>query len=128
MPASEAAVQAAARLYYDRLGYRLGRNNSGALTDKTGRLVRYGLWNESAALNDTLKTPDLVGWKPTLVTPDMVGDVVALFVGLEVKEEGWTPAPPTNQAVYKREQAQRRFLDMVRADGGIGEFVCEVLK
>lgn len=32
-------------------------------------------------------SPDLVGWRVVTVTPDMVGTRIALFVGIEVKQQ-----------------------------------------
>lgn len=122
---SEGAVTQAALLRYDALGFRLFRNNSGALLDKRGVPVRFGLGNTSAEVNARIKSPDYVGWRPVLITPEMVGDVIAQIAVVEFKEEGWTPAPPTNRAAFAHEQAQRRFIDMVLADGGYGEFCSE---
>lgn len=120
---SEGAVSQAKLLEYDALGWRLFRNNSGVLLDKRGVPVRFGLGNTSPQVNAVCKSSDYIGWRPVLITPDMVGDVIAQFVSPEFKHEGWTPAPPTDRARYAHEQAQRKWLDMVRADGGWGEFV-----
>lgn len=122
---SEGAVSQAALLRYDALGFRLFRNNSGALLDKRGIPVRFGLGNTSAAVNEQVKSSDYLGWRPLLITPEMVGDVIAQFASVEFKEEGWTPAPPTNRAAFAHEQAQRKWIDLVLADGGYGEFCCE---
>lgn len=103
-----------------RRGYRLFRNNSGAMTDPSGRLVRFGLGNESKALNDKLKSSDLIGWEPVLITPAMVGMVIARFVSLECKPPGWHLTPGD-----KRGQAQKRWIDLVVADGGEGRFVTD---
>ena len=84
---------------------RLFRNNTGALEDKTGRIVRYGLCKGSS---------DLIGWRTVDVTPDMVGQRVAVFVALEVKDRGRLTA----------EQAQ--FLEVVRRAGGIAAEVRSV--
>lgn len=118
---SEAAVQAAVRLEYARRGYRLWRNNVGQLRDERGVPVRYGLANDSAALNQRLKSSDLIGWRPVLITPDMVGQQLAVFVSLEVKAPDWRLTPGD-----KRGQAQARWLDLVAADGGEARFVQEV--
>lgn len=84
---------------------RLFRNNTGALEDKTGRVVRYGLCKGSS---------DLIGWRTVEVTPDMVGRKVAVFLALEVKDRGRLTA----------EQAQ--FLQVVRESGGIAAEVRSV--
>lgn len=122
MSRSEGAVSAARLLEYDALGFRLFRNNVGQLVDKRGVPVRYGLNNVSKAVNDQCKSSDYIGWRPVIITPDMVGDVIAQFVSVEFKHEGWAPHPPTNREKYAHEQAQLKWLEMVRADGGYGVF------
>lgn len=57
-------------------GVRLFRNQVGALKDKSGRLVTFGLHPGSA---------DLIGWKSIRITPEMVGRKVAVFVSIECK-------------------------------------------
>jgi hypothetical protein len=114
---SEAAVQNNIRLAAPKKGYMLWRNNVGSLLDSRGVPVRFGLGNDSPQINRVLKSSDLVGWKPTLVTPSMVGRYVAVFVALEVKESVWR---------YKgdaHEKAQESWLKLVAADGGIARFV-----
>jgi hypothetical protein len=114
---SEAAVQNAIQRAAPHKGYMLFRNNVGALLDSRGVPVRYGLANERPGDNKKLKSSDLIGWKPTLVTPSMVGRYVAVFVSLEVKEAVWT---------YKgdaHEKAQESWLKLVAADGGIARFI-----
>lgn len=120
---SEGAVAQAKLLEFDALGWRLHRNNSGVLLDKRGVPVRFGLGNTSKQVNETTKSSDFIGWRPLLVTPEMAGDVIAQFCSVEFKHEGWTPAPPTDRARYAHEQAQLKWLEMVRADGGWAEFV-----
>lgn len=118
---SEGAVSQAKLLEYDALGWRLFKNTSGVLTNPQGVPIRFGLGNTSKAVNETTKSSDYIGWRPLLITPDMVGDVIAQFASIEFKHEGWTPALSGQR--YAHEQAQRKWLDMVRADGGWGEFV-----
>jgi hypothetical protein len=108
------------RTHFAELGARLFRNNCGVLKDRNGRPVRYGLANDSKALNQQLKSSDLIGWKPTLITPDMVGGVFAQFVSIEMKADGWRFRPTDERAV-----AQRRWLDMVRNDGGLAGFMID---
>lgn len=114
---SEAYAQSQIRLEAAALGYRLFRNNVGVLRDERGRSVRFGLANDSRALNSSLKSSDLVGWRPHLVTQADVGSRLAVFLCREVKAPGWTFRP--NDA---REAAQARWLDLVNADGGDGAF------
>jgi hypothetical protein len=113
---SEARVQSLVRLEAPTKGVTLWRNNVGVLVDTTGRPVRFGLANDSRALNEELKSGDLIGWRPVLVTPDLVGRTIAQFVSRECKPEGWrfTGTP--------REKAQLRWLDLVRAAGGDAAF------
>lgn len=113
---SEARVQDAARLQASKMGWRLFRNNVGALKDETGRIVRYGLCNDSAAMNKRVKSSDLIGLRPVIITPDMVGTTLGQFVAREIKKEGWK---------YKgneHEQAQLRFGEIVTSLGGDFKF------
>lgn len=115
---SEAWVQSAVRLEWSQRGDHLARNNVGALKDSTGRVVRYGLLNDSAALNDKLKSGDLVGWRCVVITPQMVGYKIAQYAEIECKEVGWQfNANDAHQA------AQYARIKMVNAAGGIAGFV-----
>lgn len=117
-PLSESDVQARVRLAASQAGDVLWRNNSGALKDERGVPVRFGLCNESKAVNDKCKSSDLVGIKRVLVTPQMVGSTVGIFYAREVKRAGWryTGTP--------REVAQLRFIEAVVAMGGDAGFAC----
>lgn len=92
------------------------RNNSGALTDKGGRLVRYGLGNVSKKHNENMKSSDLVGFTEVLITPNMLGKTVAVLTAIEVKAEGWT------YKATKRERAQNNFIEWIKAKHGIAGF------
>lgn len=102
---SEAGAQQALRLEAAEKGILLWRNNSGALQDAEGRWVRYGLCNDSKQLNERYKSADLIGIRPG-----------GQFVAREIKAPGWryTGTP--------REEAQQRWLEMVRAAGGDAQF------
>lgn len=116
---SEAYVQSAVILEASRNGARLFRNNVGACKDERGRVIRYGLCNESKQINSVCKSSDLIGIKPLLITPDMVGSTLGQFVAREVKKPSWQ---------YKgndHEQGQLSFLNIITALGGDAQFVNE---
>lgn len=114
----ETVNQQQSRLIMARMGCQVWRNNSGACTDETGRLIRYGLGNDSAKLNDEIKSSDLIGIKPTLILPHMVGYYLGVFTALEIKPSGWTLRPGD-----KRGHAQAKFHDIVRQACGYAGFV-----
>ena len=97
------------------------RNNVGACQDQTGRLIRYGLMNDTKDLNDRIKSSDLITVRPMLVTQDWVGHVVGVFAAIECKETGWKLTPGD-----KRGQAQKRFHDLIHAAGGFAGFATSV--
>ena len=116
-PGSEAHVQSLVRLEAARKGLTLWRNNVGVLMNEQGTPVRYGLGNDSSRLNKVLKSGDLIGWRPVLVSPAMVGTRIAQFVSRECKAPGWT------FTATEREQAQLKWAQAVRAGGGDACFV-----
>jgi hypothetical protein len=94
----------------------LMRNNSGALKDKDGRWIFYGLGNVSKKHGDKIKSSDLIGVTMRTMGPEDIGKTYALFTAIEVKEPGWT---------YKgtpREVAQKAFIDWVQSFGGLAGF------
>lgn len=97
-PSHEAKVQNDIRLALGRGPVRLFRNNTGALKDQHGRMVTFGLCKGSS---------DLVGWRSTTITADMVGQQLAVFTAIEVKDKG-RPTPE-----------QIAFVEAVRKAGGI---------
>jgi hypothetical protein len=109
VPGGEAKVQADVRMEVARQGGRIWRNNRGAAVDKTGRQIRFGLGNDSSAVDKVCKSSDLIGIMPG-----------GTFVAYEIKEPGWlyTGTP--------REVAQANFLALVVALGGIGKFITDV--
>lgn len=120
----ESSVLQRIKLASAQIGCTLLRNNSGAATDSTGRLIRYGLGNESERLNNELKSGDLVGWTPLLITQADVGRTVAIFTNCECKsiDTGWRGKPRN-----KREHAQKAFIDLVIKNGGIAGFTASEL-
>lgn len=85
---------------------RIWRNNTGALRDENGRLVRYGLCVGSS---------DLIGVKRTTITEQHLGQQVGQFLALEVKAQRGRTTPE-----------QERFLEAVRRMGGIAGVVRSV--
>lgn len=119
---SEAFVQSAVRIEASQKGIKLWRNNVGALIPKgSQRPVRYGLANDSEQMNDVLKSSDLIGVEPTLITPQHVGRVLGLFDAFECKPEGWQFNPAD-----AHEAAQWAFGRVILAAGGNFRFVTGV--
>jgi hypothetical protein len=120
MTVVEAEVQQQIRLASMHHGAPLLRNNSGACVDETGRLIRYGLGNDSKKINEVFKSSDLIGIWPLIITPEHVGMRLGIFHAVEVKHSGWRK--PSN----KRERAQQNFGDWVRSHGGLFQFATSV--
>jgi hypothetical protein len=115
---SEAAVQANCRIVASRYGWRLWRNNVGAVHDhEQGIHVRYGLANDSPQVNAVCKSGDLIGIKPRIVTPEMVGTRIGQFISIECKHEAW------RWTGDEREKAQAAWAAHVTALGGEAKFV-----
>lgn len=113
---SEAWAQSMVRDEASRKGVHLFRNNVGVLQDKTGRPVRYGLANESAAMNDVIKSSDLIGIRKFLIQPQHVGHIVGQFVAREMKQPGWQYVGDDH------ERAQFAFINLVNSCGGDAAF------
>lgn len=116
---NEAVIQKKIRLHYSELGCLTWRNNVGACMDDKGNFIRYGLANESKKMNEHIKSSDLVGILPILITPEMVGMTIGQFMAIECKHSEWQ---------YKgtpREQAQLRFIELVKSKGGAAMFATE---
>ena len=109
---SEAWAQSALRIEASRKGVKLFRNNVGALADKTGRFVRYGLANDSKTQNEILKSGDLIGLRPTLIA----GHVYGIFVSREMKAPGW------QYTGTDREVAQLNWINLINSCGGDAAF------
>ncbi len=112
----EAYTQSLVRLEAPEKGVKLWRNNVGVLMDINGRPVRFGLLNDSKAVNEVTKSSDLIGFRPLRIRPDMVGTLVAQFVARECKKPDW------HYVGDAREQAQVRFLNLVASNGGDAAF------
>ena len=113
---SEAAVQSRIRLEASRKGLRLWRNNNGGTYDDKGNFIRYGLANDSAAVNKVIKSSDLIGIRPVVICPHHIGHTVGVFVAREVKPQGW------QYTATEREVAQLKFLELVAMMGGDAAF------
>jgi hypothetical protein len=100
---SETNIAQAIRLALSRGAVRLFRNQIGALEDKTGRWVSFGLHVGSG---------DLIGWQTIEITPDMVGMRVARFLSIEVKR-------PKARTDKKRAEDQANWRRAVNDAGGV---------
>lgn len=116
---SESDIQQYIQLHGPYIDTWLLRNNSGALKDANGRLVRYGLGNTSKKVNDTMKSSDLIGIHEVTITPEMVGKKVGVFTAIEVKGSTFKPSEKD-----ERYLAQRNFINLVTNKGGVGA-VCK---
>jgi hypothetical protein len=114
---SEALVQQRVRMAIQQLGGRLWRNNTGAVNLPSGRVLRYGLANDSKQVNVSLKSADLIGILPIRITPDMLGKTVGVFVSVEAKAGTWKFSENN-----PRDVAQRNWNKLVYQCGGIAGF------
>lgn len=117
---SEAAISQHAQFALTQAGGFAMRNNVGVAFDQTGRPVRYGLMNESKDVNKKYKSADLIDCIPVVIQPHHVGRTFGLFVALETKESGWKLRASDQHA-----QAQLRFLNLIRRNGGAAEFITD---
>jgi hypothetical protein len=93
----EQAIQNEIRLELGNGDCRLFRNNTGCLRNDRGRVVCFGLAKGSS---------DLIGWKSVTIGPEHLGQTLAVFVALEIKDKG----RPTKE--------QKKFISCVQAAGG----------
>ena len=113
---TEAYTQSVVRIEAAQKGLKLWRNNVGVLTNERGTPVRYGLGNDSPKINKIIKSGDLIGWRPLLITDRLVGSTVAQFLSRECKRPGW------KYTGDEHERAQLRWAEVVVAAGGDGGF------
>ena len=110
---SERAVQSLVRMEAARRGIHLFRNNVGAGTLDNGSFLRWGLANDSAAVNRVVKSADLIGIAPRVILPSQVGQTVGVFVSREVKRaKGGVTSP-----------AQIRWATLINKLGGDAKIV-----
>ncbi len=102
---NESSVSNRIRLEASKLGWRLWRNNLGAVQTNDGRFIRYGLANDTKQLNQVIKSSDLIGIKSN-----------GQFVAREVKRAGW------QYSGTKREAAQLKFIQLIISLGGDASF------
>lgn len=113
---NEAAVQSHIRADFAFIG-PIWRNNVGACEDASGRLIRYGLGNDSAQLNAQIKSSDLIAITPVRITAGHIGMTLGVFTAFECKPSDWTLRNSDERAL-----GQMRFHDIVRASGGFAGF------
>lgn len=99
---------------------KLFKNNTGVAYTKDNRPVFFGLGNEGKKNDDSIRTPDDVGWTKITVTPDMVGKEIAIFTAIDSKKLGFRVK--SNYPKGTREYGQNLFFDKVKTDGGIAGF------
>jgi hypothetical protein len=116
---SESWVQAEVRMEASRKGMRVFRNNVGALQDPTGRWLRFGLANDSKALNQQMKSGDLIGIRPITILPAHVGHKFGLFCSYEIKAPGWTYSNTPH------ELAQANWAHIITSMGGDARFISQ---
>ena len=118
----EASAQQRIVLEAPKHGDRLFRNNVGATPARCPECgtqrqpVRYGLANDSYKMNREIKSSDLIGIRPVLITPEYVGKKVGVFTSIEVKPVGWRYMGTDHEA------AQLKWLQLVQTLGGIATF------
>ena len=117
MAHKENEVKDIVRMEADSLGHFLYRNQTGALQDKDGRWVRFGLANESKNLNKVLKSGDLIGIAPLVITEAMLGATVGVFVSVEVKKPGWI------FGASKQDEGQEAWREHITRNGGFATVI-----
>lgn len=109
---SESGILSEIRLEASQAGCRLWRNNVGATYTPTGQFIRFGLANDSTQLNQVIKSADLIGIRPILITSQHIGQIIGQFISREVKNPSWK---------YKgtaREKSQLAWADLINSLGG----------
>lgn len=114
---SETNLQNQSSIIMSQYGGFLWRNNVGAATDPSGRVIFYGLGNISKKQNKIITSSDGIGLVPYRVQPRDVGHVLGVFVASEFKRPGWVFSMADSRAV-----AQATFHDAVRSAGGLAGF------
>lgn len=118
MTISEAALQQVIKLEASKKGLRLWRNNVGATYTQNGSFIRYGLANDSTHVNKKIKSADLIGIRPVVITQEMVGAVIGQFVSREIKRSNWR-----FNSHDERDVAQLAWANLILSLGGDACFV-----
>jgi hypothetical protein len=121
---SEDVVSSEGMIHGSKLGMKFYRNNNGAMQDKTGRVVFYGLRYPSKGskkLNDTEKSPDYIVAVPIRITQAMVGHTVCVMGGFEAKKEDCR-LDSLLKNEKSHESGQNRWLTRLLQLGGIAGF------
>ena len=128
---SESLAQQQARFRIAKTGAMSWRNNVGATKAKETNIcpacrfkfevhkqpVRYGLANDSSAMNKKIKSSDLILCIPRKITPDMVGQIIGQFGAIEVKKPGFVFNPKD-----EHQAAQANWLQLITSLGGYASF------
>ena len=119
---SEARAQQRVRVSVAEQGGMAWRNNTGATPAKCPDCgarqvpVRYGLANDSARLNERIKSSDLILAIPRVIRPEHVGTTIAQFGAVECKRPGW------KYTGKGRETGQAAWLALIAKLGGYATF------
>jgi hypothetical protein len=114
--AKESWSQDNVRLLMSNNGGAGWRNNVGVAFRADGVPVRYGLANESKHMNSLLKSSDIIGITPIVITPEHIGRKLGIFTSVEVKKPGW------EFRGTEREHAQLSWLALIISMGGMAGF------
>lgn len=118
---TESEIMKSVQLEASRMGARLFRNNVGQgwigkpeiPTSNMSTFLRPGdvVLRNARPLHAGLcvGSSDLIGWHPLIITREMIGQLVAVFAGIEIKTE-----------VGRISMQQGNFLAAVTAAGGTG--------
>lgn len=129
---TESVIQQEIQMYAAQFQCNLMRNNSGALPDKDGRYVFYGLGNVSKSSGKLSKSSDLIGVLPMfffngrfyLCEAGQKYDpaiLIGRFIAVECKKSNWCFNPKD-----EREQAQLNFINLMKSRGAIAGFCASV--
>lgn len=102
------------RLEAAKRGIFLWRNNVGACKTEDGRFIRFGLANDSEKVNDVLKSADLIGIRPLIITQEMVGKKIGVFTSVEVKKYAHELTAKSGRIV-----GQKNWKDLIARNGGV---------